>query len=133
MKLKVLPVSVIAIVMIIGFSIGGKAWMNNKVKKEEEEIIEVEKMAAKALKNTFANIKEIDFVKTDYHDMTGSYFINITMISDSGDKNSFTFAYEIKEPDKIGSYIVEDTSVQEKGVTTSTVSVTYSNNEKDEI
>ena len=46
--------------------------MDKRAEQKEAEKIEAERMSVEALKNTFENIKSVEFEKSGYNEMTGS-------------------------------------------------------------
>ena len=65
---------VMGLLIVIG--IGGKVFIDNQKEKEEkaeEALIEAERMSVAALKNTFADIKSVEFEKSIYNEKTGFY------------------------------------------------------------
>ncbi|MBO1913751.1 hypothetical protein J4G37_54170, partial [Microvirga sp. 3-52] len=66
MKNKVWLFIVIGLLIAIG--IGGKTFVDNqRNQKAEEALIEAERMSVVALKNTFADIKSVEFEKSQYN------------------------------------------------------------------
>ena len=137
MKKKVWLLIVIGLLMVIG--IGGKVFLDNQEDKEVQsnqqnaaEKIETEKMSVEALKNTFADIKSIEFEKSVFNEMTGVYAMYVKMTNQKNESVSFSFNFW-KESRETGGYTVENEEVQVEGVTTNKVQVIYSNKDKDEV
>jgi len=108
-------------------------YMDKKEGEKQAEKIEVERMSVKALKNTFENIKKVEFKYTSYEEMAGIYFMTIDMINTNNQEVKFTYSYS-KGDEKITSFDVVDKNVQFKGKTTDKVKVIFSNeNEEEEV
>ncbi|QUW23005.1 hypothetical protein JSQ81_05390 [Sporosarcina sp. Marseille-Q4063] len=128
---------VIGLLLMIG--IGGKVFMDNqrdkeeiKVQKAEEGSIEAERMSVVALKNRYADIKSVEFEKSVYDEMTGSYGMFIKMTNQKNESVSFSYSFW-KKSGKIGLNVVKDREVQVRGVTTNKVRVIYSNKDEGEV
>ncbi len=130
MNKKWLIVMIVCLLVVAIIGVGGKVYMD---KKEEAEKIEAEQMSVKALKNTFADIKSVEFEKSAYNKMTGSYRMFVRMTNQSGKSVEFSYSYSKETPGQTGGYMVENEEVQLEGVTTNKVQVTYSNEEDDEV
>ncbi len=137
MKTKKWLFVVIALLLIVG--VGGKVFMDKQKKqemKEQQEIetnkIEAERMSVVALKETFADIKSVEFEKSVYNEMTGSYSFHIKMTNSFNKSVSFTYSFWL-ESREIGGYGIEDKEVQSEGVTTNMVRVIYSNKDEGEV
>ena len=89
-------------------------------------------MSVKALKNTFAEIKSIEFEESEYEMMTGSYTFLIKMTNQNDKSVSFMYIY-IKGSEEIDSIVIEDEEIQVDGVTADKVHVVYSNKQEGEI
>ncbi|WP_210467959.1 hypothetical protein [Sporosarcina sp. 6E9] len=133
MKKKVWLLIGIGLLLVIG--IGGIMVLDNQKDREvtSDQIIVAERMSVVALKNTFADIKSIKFIYTDFNAMTGSYGMEIEMSNREG--NSVAFDYSFSEGSKeISNYkVVDENGVQREGMTTGMVSVIYSNEDEEEI
>ena len=137
MKKKVCLFIVIGLLIVIG--IGGKVVMDNQKDKKlqsnqqnEAEEIEIEKMSVQALKNTFADIKSVEFEKSVFNEMTGAYAMYVIMTNQKNESVSFSFNFW-KESRETGGYTVENEEVQVEGVTTNKVRVIYSNKDEGEV
>src|SRR5699024_1152637 len=91
----------ILIFVIIGFllivaviGVGGKIYMDKRAEQKEAEKIEAERMSVEALKNTFKDIKSVEFEKSGYDAMTGAYGMFVKMTNKEGKTVSFTYNYE---------------------------------------
>lgn len=115
---------------IIG--VGGKMYMDKKEEEKQAEKIEAERMSVKALKNTFEDIKKVEFKYTSYEEMAGIYFMTIDMINTNNQEVRFTYSYS-KGDEKITSFDVVDKNVQFKGKTTDKVKVIFSNENEEEV
>lgn len=101
-------------------------------RKVEAEIIEVERMSVEALKDTFADIKSVEFEKSVFNEMTGAYAMYVKMKNQKNESVSFSFNFW-KESRETGGYTVENEKVQVEGVTTNKVQVIYSNKDEGEV
>ncbi|TXL62542.1 hypothetical protein FHP05_12105 [Cerasibacillus terrae] len=122
---------VIGLLLIIG--IGGKIFMDQKEAEKEVEKIEAERMSVEALKNTFADIKSVEFEKSGYNVMTGSYRMFVKMTNQEGKSVRFSYSYEKSTPYETGGYMLKDEEVQIEGITTNKVQVIYSNKVEGEV
>src|SRR5690625_7856749 len=84
-------ISFLLVAAIIGA--GGKIYMDKRAEQKEAEKIEAERMSVKALKNTFAEIKSIEFEESEYEMMTGSYTFLIKMTNQNDKSVSFMYIY----------------------------------------
>jgi hypothetical protein len=137
MKKKVWLLIVIGLLLVIG--IAGKVVMDNqrdseltREQKVEEELIEAESMSVVALKNRYADIQSVEFEKSVYDEMTGSYGMFIKMTNQKNESVSFSYSFW-KESGEIGLNVVKDREVQVKGITTNKVRVIYSNKDEEEV
>lgn len=120
----------IALLLIVG--IGGKIYMDKKGERKEAEIIEAERMSVVALKKRYKGIKSVEFEKSGYDEMTGSYGMFIKMTNQNDESANFSYTFW-KERGEVGSAVLNDREVQAKGVTTNKVQVIYSNKEEGEV
>ena len=127
------------IVLLIMIGISGKVFMDKQKDKEVQsnqqnaaEKIETEKMSVEALKNRYADIQSVEFEKSVYDEMTGSYGMFIKMTNQKNESVSFSYSFW-KESGEIGLNVVKDRGVQVKGVTTNKVRVIYSNKDEGEV
>src|SRR5699024_64893 len=86
----------------------GKMEEDKKAEKKEAEKIEAERMSVEALKNTFEDIKSVEFEKSGYDAMTGAYGMFVKMTNKEGKTVSFTYNYEKNKPKETRGYILED-------------------------
>jgi len=121
-------ISVLLLAVVI--AVGGKVYMDEQ---KEAKKIEAERMSVEALKNTFADIKSVEFKKSAYNRMTGSYRMFVQMTNQSGKSVEFSFSYSKKTPEQTGGYMLENEELQVEGVTTNKVQVTYSNEKDGEV
>ena len=128
---------VIGLLLMIG--IGGKVFIDSQKDKEVQsnqqnaaEKIESEKMSVEALKNTFADIKSVEFEKSVFNEMTGVYAMYVKMTNQKNESVSFSFNFWEKSRET-GGYTVENEEVQVEGVTTNKVQVIYSNKDEGEV
>lgn len=122
----------IVITLLLVASIGGKVYMDKQEVKKEAEKIEAERMSVVALKKRYANIKSVEFKKSVYDEMTGSYIMFINMKNESGKSVSLRYTFWSNQ-EEVGSVNLEDKEIQVKGETTNKVKVVYSNKKEDEI
>jgi len=123
-------IGLIFIVALIGA--GGKMFIDKRAEQKEAEKIEAERMSVEALKNTFKDIKSVEFEKSGYNEMTGSYAMIVKMKNMKDHTAKFDFSYT-EGIEKITSYkIVDEQGVQQEGDTTDVVKIVYSNGEKGE-
>src|SRR5699024_1583330 len=94
-KWLVFIISFLRVTDIIGA--GGKIYMDKRAEQKEAEKIEAERMSVEALKNTFENIKSVEFINTDYHAMTGSYFMLVEVKNIEDDIAKFDYSYELDQ------------------------------------
>lgn len=123
---------VFGIIAVIIIGVGGKVYMDKREEKKEQDLLAVEKQSVKALKNTFADISEVDIERTGYNGMTGSYRMLVSMKNNEGKKVDFDYGF-VKDSGEIGDYGVEDRNVQVKGITKNKIKVIYSNGEGEEL
>ncbi len=125
-KKGLIVIALLVAVAIIG--VGGKMYMD---KKEEAEKIEAERMSVKALKNTFADIKSVEFERSNYNKMTGDYSMIVIMTNIDGYSVRFDYLFAASYPDEIGGWkVVDEENVQRKGCTDHKVDVIYSDGSK---
>src|SRR5699024_10208931 len=111
---------------------GGKVYMDKKEERKEAEKIEAERMSVEALKNTFADIKSVEFEKSRYNVMTGYYGMNVKMTNIKGECVSFGFMFAPNHPDEIDGWGVKDKeNVQKEGKTQG--QVIYTNGSEEEM
>jgi hypothetical protein len=109
MKRKILLI----VILIIMIGVGGKWYMEHQAKKEQADLLAVEKQSVKVLKQTFADIAEVKIEQSAKNKMTGSYRMLVTMINTKGQSVYFDYGFW-KESNEIGSYGVENREVQKK-------------------
>src|SRR5699024_2051491 len=98
-------IGLLLIVTVIG--VGGKIYIDKKAEQKEAEKIKAEKMSVEALKNTFEDIKSVEFEKSGYNEMTGSYRMLVQMTNQSEEVVKFSYSYWMQSHE-IGSYGVEN-------------------------
>ena len=130
---KILLFVIIGLLLIVtAIGVGGKIYIDKRAEQKEAEKIEAEKMSVEALKNTFGDIKSVEFEKSGYTEMTGSYRIFVQMTNQSDESVKFSYSYWMQS-NEIGSYGVENRKIQVKGVTKNKIHVMYSNRKEKEI
>ena len=127
-----IAISIVVVMCLILVFIGGKVFMEKREEKKEQELLSVEKQSVEVLKNTFENIKEVKIDRTGYNSMTGSYRMFVTMTNLENKSVYFSYGF-VKDSGEIGSYGIEDRSVQVKGITKGKVKTIYSNGQGEEI
>ncbi|MBK0084406.1 hypothetical protein IAE51_10920 [Lactococcus sp. S64] len=92
-KRKMLILALLVVVLVGVGIIGGKYYMNEKAEKEKVELqtsdysIEQERILAKQIKNTFADIKSVKFVNKSMSKNSVAGFISIDIIIQTDNKN----------------------------------------------
>ena len=89
-------------------------------------------LSVKVLKNTFADIAEVEIERTGFNTMTGSYRIVVTLKNTTGSTAYFDYGF-VKNSNEIDDYGVVDREVQKKGITKNVVRVTFSNGQEEPI
>ena len=124
---------VIGLILIAGMiGVGGKVYLDKKEAAKEAEIIEAERMSVEALINRYAEIKSVEFEKSGYDKVTGSYGMFIKMTNEKDEFVSFRYSFW-KESGELGLNVLKDENIQVRGVTTNKVHVIYSNKEEGEV
>ncbi|WP_210467946.1 hypothetical protein [Sporosarcina sp. 6E9] len=133
MKNKVWLFIVIGLLIAIG--IGGKTFVDNqRNQKAEEALIEAERMSVVALKNTFADIKSVEFEKSQYNKRTGYYSMIVKMTNVDADFVVFDYIFTTNRPHEIEGWgVIDKEKVQKRGETNSKVKVVYTNGSEEEI
>ncbi|MBP1046219.1 hypothetical protein I6N96_07975 [Enterococcus sp. BWM-S5] len=130
MKKKVIITLIIVLLLIIG--VGGGFYMF-KQKEKEAQVIEWEKVAAKQIKNTFADIEEIRF-SDKYRDNWLAGIVAVTVeLKTSENVAKLTIDLPLNEDDeKISSYGSGYGGIfADKGITENDVKVIYSNGQEE--
>ena len=123
---------VIGLLLVVG--IGGKVYMDKKEERKEAEKIETERMSVEALKNTFADIKSVEFEAIEYTVMTGYYDMFVKMTNINGEFVRFSYSFTTNHPNEIDSWrVVDKEKVQKKGQTKNKVKVIYTDGSEEEI
>jgi len=131
---KILMFVIIGFLLIVAvIGVGGKIYMDKRAEQKEAEKIEAERMSVEALKNTFEDIKSVEFEKSGYNVMTGTYRMFVQMTNQSDEHVQFSYSYSKETPEEIRGYMLENKKVQIKGVTMNKVQVIFSNKEEDEV
>ncbi|MFC0234475.1 hypothetical protein ACFFIF_10765 [Vagococcus entomophilus] len=122
---------ILGIVVLLS-CIGGGIYLTRE-KKKTTDIISVEMQCAKALKNTFANVKSLKFIENKgKNNNTGSYMFIVSMENQQQQTTKFNIIY-VKGETKLENYGVKDEIVQKEGVTTTTITVSYSNGKSESL
>lgn len=108
-KKWMIVIGLLFVVAIVG--IGGKIYMDKRADQKEAEKIEAERMSVEALKNTFKDIKLVEFEKSGYDTMTGAYGMFVKMTNKEGQTVSFTYNYEKNKPKETRGYMLEDEEI----------------------
>src|SRR5699024_2788211 len=123
-KWMIVIISFLLMAAIIGA--GGKIYIDKRAEQKEAEEIEVERMSVEALKNTFEDIKSVEFEKSGYNNMTGYYSMNVIMTNKDEEYVRFDFMFSPNHPNEIDGWGVKDKeNVQKEGRTKSKVEVIY--------
>ncbi len=139
MKTKKWLFVVIALLLIVG--VGGKVYMDKQKEQEmknqleiETNKIEAERMSVVALKDTFVNIKSVEFEHTGYNEMTGYYSMVVKMTNIEGDFVKFDYEFATNHPNEISSWgVIDEENIQKAGKTKGKVKVKYSNGSESEV
>lgn len=122
----------ILVVILLSVGIGGKVYMEKRAEHKQQEQIKVERQSVKALKNTFADIKEVKIEQTIHNNMTGYYTMAAEMVNTQGSQVFFNYGFQTAH-NKIKVYSIHDRVVQKVGITRSKIKVTYSDHTVEEI
>ncbi|CEN28435.1 MAG: hypothetical protein IJI90_06250 [Carnobacterium sp.] len=121
-------ISIFAIIMLLMIGIEGKTYMDNDKKKynaqQMSEIVEMERIAAKQIKNTFLEIEEITFSeKYKVNKLTGFTNINVEIISNTNQTNLGISLPSEENSKYLTSYMGKGLK---KGVTEMPIKITFS-------
>src|SRR5699024_827274 len=123
---------VMGLLLVAG--IGGKVYMDKREAAKEAEKIEAERMSVEALKNTFADIKSVEFEKSSYNVMTGYYGMFVKMTNINGEFVRFDYGFATNHPNEIASWgVIDEEKVQKAGRTKSKVKVIYTDGSEEEV
>lgn len=129
MKKTLMFVIVGLLLIVTAIGVGGKVYMDKRAEQKEAE-----KMSVEALKNTFENIKSVEFEKSGYNNMTGYYSMNVIMTNKDEEYVRFDFMFSPNHPDEIDGWGVKDKeNVQKEGRTKSKVEAIYTNGSEEEL
>lgn len=127
---------ILGIMTIVIIGVGGKIYMDTRSKEDNihknTDIYESEKNAALAIKNTFSEIKSIEFSETIYNSTADSYNMIVKMTTIEGTSVKFSIGFMNKDTE-LQDYGIENRDIQKEGETKSDVFVTYSNGVKGEV
>ncbi|MBL1226851.1 hypothetical protein [Enterococcus sp. BWR-S5] len=127
---------ILGIMTMVIIGVGGKIYMDTWSKEnnipKNTDIYESEKTAVLAIKNTFSEIKSIEFSETIYNSTTDSYNMIVKMTTIEGSSVKFSIGFMNKDTE-LQDYGIENRDIQKEGETKSKVLVTYSNGVKGEI
>ena len=126
--LIILSLAIITAGGIFMFSMLGKS-------QEERRNREYEVSLVNALKNSYQGIKEIKIMDPDYNDKPGSWSCKIDILFKDGEKIFYGIPHNLDEKENYNgrmTYGQRDFLNLRKGITTNTVTVTYSNKERGE-
>ncbi|PQF22675.1 hypothetical protein CUS89_09805 [Enterococcus mundtii] len=129
---KQILIGITVIISLVIIVIGGKVYMDKREERKAQELLAVEKQSVQALKNTFADIAEVEIEQFVKNDKTGTYGGFIRMTNKNGESVSFDYLFS-KNSMKIGGYGLENEKVQKSGRTTEKIKVVYSNGKGEEI
>src|SRR5690625_2291088 len=105
--------------------IGGKLYMDNRAAQKEADLIEAERMSVIALKNTFQDIKSVEFLYTSYEPIPDGYFFVVRMSNHQWETAEFRYSFFKKDKKLMNYLIVDQHGVQLEGKTIGKVHVTY--------
>lgn len=103
--------------------------MDYQSEQREQKLIQAEKDSVVALKNTFTSIDTIEFKRTGYDKITGSYGFFIKMTVSNHKSVEFNYSYSNHDT-KIGDFLIVDKEIQKEGKTVSSVKVVYSDGDE---
>ncbi|MGC6767530.1 hypothetical protein [Enterococcus sp. LJL51] len=126
---KKIIVSIIVVLVLI-LSIGGGFYVV-KQKEKEAQIVEWEKVVAKQIKNTFADVKEVHFSEmTSENSISGMTGVSVNIVTDKDSMElSVTLPPDI-ENSTLRSYVG---IAPQKGVTENRIKVIYTDGNEEEI
>ncbi|GGC89833.1 hypothetical protein [Enterococcus wangshanyuanii] len=127
---------IVGIIALVFIGFGGILYMNKRAEEEsilkKTHIYESEKMAVLAMKNTFSEIKSIEFLETIYNSTTDSYNMIVKMTDIEGESVEFSIGFMDKDSE-LQDYGIENRNIQKEGKTENKVLVIYSNSIEGEI
>lgn len=128
MNKRIFIIAVAISLVLIG--LGGKLYMDKKAdektRKEQRNLLAIERESIEALKNTFSDISFVKIERSEGpNNMTDSYQIIFLMKNNLGMEIEFDAIY-VKGETELKNYGVEDEDIQKEGKTVNKVEVIYS-------
>ncbi len=126
--LIVLSIAIITAVGVFMFSMLGKS-------QEECRNREYEASLVNALKNSYQGIKEIKISNPTYTNPPGDWSCKVDILFEDGEKIFYGIPHNLDEIENYNGHMTygqRDFLNRRKGITTNTVTVTYSNKERRE-
>ena len=126
--LIVLSIAIITVGAIFMFSMLGKS-------QEERRNREYEVSLVNALKNSYEGIEEIKISNPTYTNPPGDWSCKVDILFEDGEKIFYGIPHNLDEIENYNgrmTYGQRDFLNRRKGITTNTVTVTYSNKERGE-
>lgn len=123
----------LSLVVALALSIGGGIYLTNQKDEKKEDLIAVERQSAKALKNSFENVRSLEFIENKgKNDNTGSYMFIVSMENQQQQKTEFNIIY-VEGETKLENYGLRDESIQKEGITTTKINVLYSDGKRENL
>lgn len=123
---------IIGLIVVVIATLAGGIYMNDKKAQEEKQLLKDERIAAKQIKNSFADIKRIEFDKNSVRKraIPGDTTI-LVKIKTKNDKYDLELSLPTNSDSKILDAYLGNAG--KEGETTSKVDVIYSNDHKESI
>ena len=126
--ITILSISIITVGGIFMFSMLGKS-------QEERRNREYEVSLVNALKNSYQGIEEIEITNPTYTNPPGDWSCKVDILFEDGEKIFYGIPHNLDDKENYNgrmTYGQRDFLNLRKGITTNTVTVTYSNKERGE-
>ena len=107
---KQILISITVMICLVIIGIGVKVYMDNREERKAQELLAVEKQSVQVLKNTFADIAEVEIEHFVRNEKTGTYGGFIIMTNTNGESVSFDYLFS-KNSMKIEGYGLENEKV----------------------
>ena len=127
----------ILIILLLAITTAGAIFMFRLFGKSQEERRnrEYEVSLVNALKNSYEGIKEIKISNPEYTNPPGDWSCKVDILFEDGEKIFYGIPHNLDEIENYNgrmTYGQRDFLNRRKGITTNTVTVTYSNKERGE-
>ena len=127
----------ILIILLLAITTAGAIFMFRLLGKSQEERRnrEYEVSLVNALKNSYEGIKEIKISNPEYTNPPGDWSCKVDILFEDGEKIFYGIPHNLDEIENYNgrmTYGQRDFLNRRKGITTNTVTVTYSNKERGE-